>query len=194
MTIRKLFFLFWTTVVLGVVMAPVASFLIQLVLGPLEVKFVSILWAGVMTGVIAQMGFFAYMVFNMVAKGFIRNAFVYQVLQLLAVAAVLVQLYKVSAEKAGAPNPWMLPLLILGVGMIAAWFKVRATTSASWIPALFFMVIATVLEAIPSLEQNSFPMILLMVLILLVCNTWQIMQLHRLLEPAEENKQKSRTK
>ncbi|GGA53987.1 KinB-signaling pathway activation protein [Kroppenstedtia guangzhouensis] len=194
MTIRKMFFLFWTTVALGIVTAPLASLFVKLIYGSLGVGFTSILWAGVLFGVVAQMGFFAYLVFNMVAKGFIRNPYVYQALQLLAMAGVLIWLFQISAEKTGTPGPWILPSVILGVAWVAAWFKVKATTRASWIPALFFMVVATVLEAIPSLEQNSFPMILLMVLVLLVCNTWQMMQLHRLLESKEEDRQKSRTR
>ena len=193
MTIRKMFFLFWTTVVLGIVTAPVASLLVNWLFGSPGVSFISMLWAGVLYGVVAQMGFFAYLVFNMVAKGFIRNPYVYQTLQLLALVGVLVWLYQTSAAKTGTPGPWLLPLVILGLGLVAAWFKVKATSRASWIPAIFFMVAATVLEAIPSLEQNSFPMILMMVLVLLVCNMWQLMQLHRLLDHGAENKQKSRT-
>ncbi|MFD1395789.1 KinB-signaling pathway activation protein [Kroppenstedtia eburnea] len=193
MTIRKMFFLFWTTVALGIVTAPVASLFVIWVLGSPGVSFTSILWAGVMFGVVAQMGFFAYLVFNMVAKGFIRNPYIYQALQLLAMAGVLTWLYQISTRQTGTPGPWVLPLVILGVGVVAAWFKAKATSRASWIPALFFMVVATVLEAIPSLEQNSFPMILLMVLVLLICNAWQMMQLHRLLETGAGDKQKSRT-
>ncbi|PTX58220.1 KinB signaling pathway activation protein [Melghirimyces profundicolus] len=197
MTIRKLFFLFWTTLAVGTVTAPLAGLAVEGVFGPLGLDLVRRLWAGVMFGAVAQMGFFAYMVFNMVAKGFLRNPAVYQGMQLLLTLVILIQTWMVSGANSGTmqvgAGPWVLPLTIFFVGVVVAWFKARATQSSAFIPALFFMVAATVLEAIPSLEQRSFPMIMLMVLTLLACNAWQIMQLHRLLGSSEPSKQKSQT-
>ncbi|MDA8353941.1 MAG: KinB-signaling pathway activation protein [Firmicutes bacterium] len=198
MTIRKLFFLFWTTLAIGTVTAPVMGWVIQGVFGPLGLTSVRLLWAGVMFGAVAQMGFFAYMVFNMVAKGFIRNPRLYQGIQLILTVLILIRILDIPAETRGLDNtwliPWSLPVMILLFGLVVAWFKVKATQPAAFIPAIFFMVGTTVVEAIPALGQQSFPMILLMVMTLLVCNTWQIMQLHRLVGPtSEKGKQKSQT-
>ncbi|SMO79413.1 KinB-signaling pathway activation protein [Melghirimyces algeriensis] len=196
MTIRRMFFLFWTTLVLGTVTAPLVGFLVGGIVGSVGLDMISQLWAGIMYGAVAQMGFFCYLIFNMVAKGFIRNPYVYQAIQLFLTLAILWRTFGVSSGKSGfnGLGPWILPATILVVGLIVAWFKVKATHSMAFIPALFFMVSTTVLEAIPSLDQESLPIIMQMVLTLLVCNTWQVMQLHRLVAPiSEKSKQRSQT-
>ncbi|WP_169713774.1 KinB-signaling pathway activation protein [Paludifilum halophilum] len=208
MTIRKLFFLFWTTLAIGMVTAPVAGLLLQGLFGLAGLSFLSLLWAGVMFGAIAQMGFFAYMVFNMVFTGFIRNQRVYQGLQLVLALAILVNTFFMSlnrgGEEASAVSHLILPLTVLGAGLLVGYLKVKATQPKSFIPALFFMVAATMLEAVPSIEQKSLEMMMLMVLTLLMCNAWQVMQLHRLVgstprgnvndsrsQPEKKKKQKS---
>ncbi|SFS84115.1 KinB-signaling pathway activation protein [Marininema halotolerans] len=181
MTLRKLFFLFWTTCAIGTVTAPVIGFLLKVSGVGGELQIVSQLWAGVMFGAMAQMGFFAYMVFNMVFVGFIRDQRVYQFLQLMVTVLVLSSLVVIQKEHSLLER-LIVPATILLAGLIVGRFKVKATNSMSFIPTVFFMTAATSLEAIPSLEQ-SIPLILLMVISLLICNAWQIMQLHRLLDP-----------
>jgi KinB signaling pathway activation protein len=187
MTIRKLFFLFWTTLLLGTVAAPLVGYTLQLFFGPIGIDWIRMLWAGVMFGAIAQMGFFAYMVFNMVGKGFIRNPILYQGLQLTLTILVLFNSYSVPLRRGGVETTsvgshLVLPAILLIAALVVAWFKMKATNPYAFIPTVFFMVAATWLEALPSIEQESFEMIVFMVLTLLVCNTWQIMQLHRLVE------------
>ncbi|MDR6226917.1 KinB-signaling pathway activation protein [Desmospora profundinema] len=190
MTIRKLFFLFWTTLLLGTLAAPVAGFALQVFFGPIGIDFVRMLWAGVMFGAVAQMGFFAYMVFNMVGRGFIRNPYIYQSLQLGLTILVLINSFSITLRRGGEETAsfllhLILPAVILIAALVVAWFKMKATNPSAFIPTVFFMVAATWLEALPSIEQQSLEMILLMVLTLLVCNAWQIMQLHRLVEPMD---------
>ncbi|SDX58915.1 KinB signaling pathway activation protein [Marininema mesophilum] len=183
MTLRKLFFLFWTTCLIGTVTAPIIGLLLQVSNIGGELQIVSQLWAGVMFGAMAQMGFFAYMVFNMVFVGFIRNQRMYQALQLIVTVIVLLNLLMIQRDSTLEVGAWFIvPATILIAALIAAWFKVKATNRYSFIPALFFMTVATSLEAIPALKQ-SIPLILLMVITLLICNAWQLMQLHRLLDP-----------
>jgi KinB signaling pathway activation protein len=185
MTIRKLFFLFWTTLLIGGISAPVIGGILQELTGPIGLDIERQLWAGVMFGAVAQMGFFAYMVFNMVAVGFLRNQTVYQGLQLLLTLGALYQAAMWGWQKEDSPsllNTLILPGTLLIAGLMAAWFKQKATKPEAFVPTVFFMVTATMLEAIPSLEQRSIEMVLLMVCSLLVCNAWQIMQLHRLVK------------
>ncbi|GGE20690.1 KinB-signaling pathway activation protein [Marinithermofilum abyssi] len=185
MTIRKLFFLFWTTLLIGGMSAPVIGGILQQWTGPIGLDMERQLWAGVMFGAVAQMGFFAYMVFNMVAVGFLRNQAVYQGLQLLLTLGALYQAAMWGWQKGDGPsllNSLILPGMLLIAGLTAAWFKQKATKPEAFVPTVFFMVTATMLEAIPSLEQKSMEMVLFMVCSLLVCNAWQIMQLHRLVK------------
>lgn len=194
MTIRKLFFLFWTTLAVGTLTAPVAGLLLQLFFGPIGISFVHMLWAGLMFGAIAQMGFFAYMVFNMVARGFIRNPYLYQGIQLVMTVLVLANTFSITLRLGGREADafalhLIVPVLILAVALIVAWFKMRATNPMGFIPAVFFMVAATWLEALPSVEVKSLELIILMILTLQACNAWQIMQLHRLLEPEKGRQQ-----
>jgi KinB signaling pathway activation protein len=84
----------------------------------------------------------------------------------------------------------IIPLLIFGAGVVVAWLKVKWTNSKAFIPTIFFMVIATVLEAIPSLNSKAggIPLAIILhnVLILLACNAWQILQLHRWVQPQKK--------
>ena len=48
-------------------------------------------------------------------------------------------------------------------------------------PALFFMVVVTILEWVPALRINDTDWLYLMVIPLLLCNAYQLLILHRLI-------------
>jgi KinB signaling pathway activation protein len=81
----------------------------------------------------------------------------------------------------------------VAAGTFVAWLKMRWTNPGALIPTLFFMVAATTLEAIPSINSKAgeLPVIFIFftILVLLICNAWQILQLHRWVK--KENKKAS---
>jgi KinB signaling pathway activation protein len=79
---------------------------------------------------------------------------------------------------------------VLIIALTVAYVKVRMTNRTALIPTLFFMVVATIMEAGPSLKQAPLVMVFFMVLTLMVCNAWQILQLHRLVTPTGRPREK----
>ncbi|KHF28867.1 hypothetical protein LR68_02251 [Anoxybacillus sp. BCO1] len=57
----------------------------------------------------------------------------------------------------------------------------RETNKEAFIPALFFMVVVTVIEWFPVLRINEENWLYLMLFPLLICNAYQLLMLHRLL-------------
>ena len=64
MTIRNWLFLFVTTLALGGVAALLIGFLLELFMGEMGLDLSQRLLAGLLFGAVAQMGFFAYLIFK----------------------------------------------------------------------------------------------------------------------------------
>jgi KinB signaling pathway activation protein len=66
-------------------------------------------------------------------------------------------------------------------GAIVAYIKSKETNKKAFVPALFFMVVVTILEWVPALRINDTDWLYLMVIPLLLCNSYQLLVLHRLI-------------
>lgn len=185
MTIRKAIYLFWTTIVIGAVVSLLAGFVLNLLTDSDGIGWLGDLGGGIMFGAVAQMGFFAYMIFNWLGASFLRNRKLFLGLQVLlmvfVLSAVLYSRYTLYGENSVATY-LAAPLLVLLVAIVVAKIKVSQTNSQAWIPTLFFMIVATMLEAGPAIKQPNLGMLLWMVVTLLACNAWQVLQLHRLVD------------
>ena len=74
-------------------------------------------------------------------------------------------------------------------GVITAWQKAKQTNKDAFVPALFFMIVITVIEWMPTLRVNEKSWLYLMLIPLLVCNAYQLLILHKLNDaPALEKK------
>jgi KinB signaling pathway activation protein len=195
MTLRKWFYLFWTTMVWGAVGAVVVGGVLNGVAGPLGLDIKKQLFAGLMFAAVAELGFFAYLMFNWLGNGFFRDPFWFRLIQVLLTVLVLVDLAYLRIVKFGdVGGIWPqlgLPIIVLILAWIVAYVKVRLTNRTAFIPTLFFMVVATIMEAGPSLKQAPLVMVFFMVLTLMVCNAWQILQLHRLVAPTDRSGEKA---
>jgi KinB signaling pathway activation protein len=78
-----------------------------------------------------------------------------------------------------------IALFIFIVSCIVAKIKADQTNKDAFIPALFFMVVVTVVEWFPVLRVNDNNWLLLMLIPLLLCNTYQLLMLHKLNERSE---------
>ncbi|OPH50049.1 KinB signaling pathway activation protein [Paenibacillus ferrarius] len=194
MTLRKWFHLFWTTLLLGMVVSIVIGLLLQYsdkefsVMGLSAVGFnvLNMLLGGATISVLSQMGFFAYLIVRFIAVGIIRSKTVWDLLQLAVVIVVLfdlVYLRMTNFEGTGSVFSYIvLPILILIISLGVAYWKVKMTNRNAFIPTLFFMCAVTVLEAVPALKLDNAASSFFMLAPLLVCNAWQILILHKILD------------
>lgn len=194
LTLKKWSYLFFSTFILG----GVIGILTGIVIGNTSFKngfgdfFVGIsenFLAGLMFSIISQMGFFAYLTLNYMIKSVIRSRIMWEVLQGILILVAFADLAYLRYEffgKGGSVVPFiLLPLVVLVISVIVAFFKVKATNQTAWIPTIFFMFVVTILEWIPALKVDNLKSVLFMLVPLLLCNTWQIMQLHRLVQKKE---------
>jgi KinB signaling pathway activation protein len=205
MTLKKLLYWFWTTLLVGSVSALVLGFTLEMatgkdLFGPIPKQLILSLTLGAVT----ELGFFSYLVFNWLAKGLFRNKRAYDFCMLALVVLVMGDLVYFNLSKYNGESLWMHllpPFLVLLAGMIVAGLKAKLTQKSAYVPTLFFMVVATVMEAVPSFNAKAgeIPLLLILhtVLVLLICNAWQILQLHRLVSvgtvpPVDQTKNTSR--
>ncbi|MFP3441324.1 KinB-signaling pathway activation protein, partial [Pantoea sp. SIMBA_133] len=64
--------------------------------------------------------------------------------------------YEVFAEAGESVISYILiALFLLAVGLVTAYVKQKETNKQAFIPALFFIVVVTILEWIPGLQSND---------------------------------------
>jgi KinB signaling pathway activation protein len=140
---------------------------------------------GFIFSVISQMGFFAYLTIHRFGLGMFRSASLWNSVQVVLILFVLFDLvyfrYQVFAGKGESIVGYILvALFILVVGLAVAYVKSVQTNRGAFIPALFFMVVVTVIEWFPVLRINDKDWLYLMLLPLLICNAYQLLILHKL--------------
>lgn len=194
LSIRKWFYLFWTTLLIGAGGAVIAGLVLQAVNGRIDFKstldlmlYPLILFGyGMLVSVYSQLGFFAYLILNYMGIGvFPRKA--WQYIQLvLAVLAVLelVFLRSVVGGERGLASDLILGIMILLTAVAVTYFKVRSTNLSAWIPTFFFMTAITIVETVGVLRIGVESATVFIIVPLIACNAFQILMLHRVLKPS----------
>lgn len=194
MTLRKWFHLFWTTLLLGMVVSIAIGLILQYsdkefsVMGLSAVGFnvVNMLLGGATISVLSQMGFFAYLIVRFIVAGIIRSKTVWDLIQLAVVIVVLFDLVYLRITNfegtASVLSYLVLPAILLFISVAVAFWKVKMTNRNAFIPTLFFMCAVTALEAVPAIKLDNAASSLFMLAPLLVCNAWQILILHKILD------------
>lgn len=146
-----------------------------------------LLGVGFIFSVISQMGFFAYLTVHRFGMGIFRSATLWNAVQVFLVAFVLfdfVYLRSTFLEKgiASTAHDILIAAVIFVAGAIVAYIKSRETNRQAFIPALFFMVVVTIVEWIPALRVNDHDWLYLMAVPLFICNAYQLLILHRLIK------------
>ena len=196
MNSRKWVRLFLTTLLLG----GISTILIGFILGwdkyaeffqnfdGKEILMISfwLLGVGFIFSVISQMGFFAYLTVHRFGLGMFRSSSLWNAVQLFFIAFVLFDfVYLRSVLVANGDVSFGNNILVAGIlflfGVIVAYIKSKETNKKAFIPALFFMVVVTILEWVPALRINDTDWLYLMVIPLLLCNAYQLLILHRLI-------------
>jgi KinB signaling pathway activation protein len=199
MRLKNWLFLFWTTLLIGVIAAVGTG--IYMEFGQLEydstadwfIGLIGKLGAGLMFSLIAQMGFFAYLTIHYFALILFKAKWVWQTAQVIIVAIVFVDLAYfrqfLNADKiVDADNYFILPGVLLILSILVAVWKSKLTNLTAFVPTVFFMFVFTSLEAFPAIRLDNELSIQLMTGTLLICNAWQILQLHRLVSKKADQK------
>lgn len=189
MNLRKYGWLFGTTLLVGAIGGIVSGFVLgreQLFGGSVGNFFMALLMnalIGLTISVVAQMGFFAYMMINYLALSFLKSGSLWKSIQVfLILFAFFDMVYLRYTANLRGPSVWSYlaePIALLIVAIITAYAKVKLTNKSAWIPTVFFLFVVTAIEWIPGLRQNAGSAIFMGVP-LLFCNIWQVLHLQRL--------------
>jgi KinB signaling pathway activation protein len=192
---RKWVRLFLTTLAIGGITAAIIGIIFnwgeyQKLLLQLDiVEFLAVLiWhigVGFIFSVVSQAGFFAYLTIHRFGLGIFRSASLWNAVQMVLILLVLFDLvyfrYQAFAAKGESVVSYILvALFILAIGLVVAYIKSAQTNKGAFVPALFFMVVVTVIEWFPVLRINDRDWLYLMLFPLLVCNAYQLLILHKL--------------
>lgn len=157
-----------------------------------DIKIVEILsvliWLivmGFLFSVISQMGFFAYLTVHRFGLGIFKSVSLWNGVQAVLIIFVLFDLVYLRYQSFAKSGDSILPYIgvaafLLAVSLLVAWIKAKETNKEAFIPALFFMIVVTVIEWVPVLRVNEHSWFYLMLFALLVCNAYQILILHKL--------------
>ncbi|WP_147535642.1 KinB-signaling pathway activation protein [Bacillus marasmi] len=197
MNSRNLVKLFFSTLLIGALTTGVVGFVVRWeefapsfanfeMLEILSVLF-WLIGIGFIFSLVSQMGFFAYLTVHRFGLGMFRSAKLWNAVQIILIGFVLFDLvylrYIFFAEKGESYFSYIaLAVFVFIVGLIFAWQKAKQTNKEAFIPALFFMVVITIIEWMPVLRVNEHSWLYLMLIPLLACNAYQLLVLHKLNE------------
>jgi KinB signaling pathway activation protein len=147
---------------------------------------------GLIFSVVSQMGFFAYLTVHRFGLGIFRS--LWNGAQIVLVLFVLFDIiYFRYKAFGGGITPYVIDALILVVAALGiAYIKAKQTNKDAFIPAVFFMVVVTVIEWVPVLRVNDDSWVHLMLFPLLICNAYQLLILHKLNQKSALEKKPSK--
>lgn len=183
MTLKKWFFIFWSTMAVGAGVCMIEGLIMLLTdqeFGFLGFKatgfnLIMMFLAGIMIGAFSQMGFFAYLTLNYIALSVFRQKYLWNALQgYTTLFGVFFLGYILYQDRTNDWFFWVMPLILLIMSFGAALLKVKQTKRAAFIPTLFLMFVITAIEAYPALQgETNVTTVIFMVLPLFACNFYQ---------------------
>ncbi|WP_152657649.1 KinB-signaling pathway activation protein [Oceanobacillus sp. CFH 90083] len=196
---------FWKAFWLGGLAGLIASFFIRpeeylTYMSPFDLLellgvFLFFLVLGLTFAAISMTGFFAYLFVNRMGLNLFKGY--WPLVQVGLIVFILFDLIYFPYRAAGGDVAiyWfiLIAAAMLVIGWIVAKLKTKETNSTAFIPALFFMIVFTTVEWVPGLMVDGTDYAWLMVIPLLVCNTYQILTLHRLPFVEKERKQEQKS-
>ena len=157
--------------------------------------FIWLLGMGFLFSLISQLGFFAYLTVHRFGLGIFKSISLWNGVQVVLILFALYDLvdwrYTKFAEKGDTLYSFAVPAIILVlVGLLIAWLKMKQTNREAFIPALFVMIVVTLVEWVPAIKVNERSWLYLMMLALMACNAYQLLILHKLNAKSVEERQK----
>jgi len=153
--------------------------------------FFWLIGVGLIFSIISQMGFFAYLTVHRFGLGIFKGLWnpIQIVLILFALFDLVYFRYKAFAGGEDSMLPYIgVAAFLLIVALVVAAIKAKQTNQHAFIPAVFFMVVVTAIEWVPVLRVNEESWLYLMLFPLLVCNTYQLLILHKLNEDSQKQR------
>ncbi|MFD5853990.1 KinB-signaling pathway activation protein [Cytobacillus pseudoceanisediminis] len=153
--------------------------------------FFWLIGVGLIFSIISQMGFFAYLTVHRFGLGIFKGLWnpIQIVLILFALFDLVYFRYKAFAGGEDSMLPYIgVAAFLLIVALVVAAIKAKQTNQHAFIPAVFFMVVVTAIEWVPVLRVNEESWLYLMLFPLLVCNTYQLLTLHKLNEDSQKQR------
>ncbi|WP_275100799.1 KinB-signaling pathway activation protein [Paenibacillus dendritiformis] len=192
---KKWFYLFWTTLLIGGGITLVMGLSLQIIQGEFQnfngpmdgvLNVVQLILSGFTVSVYSQMGFFAYLTLNFIAIGLFKKTWPYIQVALTVIALLDLMFLRMlladnGSQRGGdAMNDILLGLAVLAVALIVGYFKVKATNRTAFIPTLFFMIAITTVETLSALNISGIAT-WYVYLPLAACNAYQVLMLNRIL-------------
>lgn len=194
--------LFLSTLLVGGVATSIIGFLLKweeykelfIAFDVLEILSV-LFWlfgVGLIFSVISQMGFFAYLTIHRFGLGIFKSTSLWNIAQLILIIFVIFDLvyfrYQLFSKENEALTSYVLIAgYVLIVGLIVAYMKRKNTNKEAFVPALFFMIVVTVIEWFPALRVNEEDWLLLMLIPIQICNAYQLLMLPKFLQQKRVN-------
>jgi KinB signaling pathway activation protein len=188
LNLRKWMRLFGMTIVIGALAAMVAGAALKASDpgyrdGGWTFNLLMMALGGLTFGAFAHMGFFAYLTLNYIARSIFKRPYLWVALQGFITVFVLAEIaYWTSMGNFPKSAFWAVPLALLLVSVLVSWKKASETSSGAWIPSLFYLIAVTAIEAIPGFQEGRLTSLVFMLAPLFVCNAYQILMLHRILD------------
>jgi len=191
LNLRKWMSLFGTSILIGSAAAVIVGAALQLM--DLEFRDVGakgwlynlfmMALAGLSFGAFAHMGFFAYLMLNYISRSIFKRPYLWVATQGFVTVFVLVEIvYWTYGSDFPAATFWALPLALTAAAAVVAWRKAHETTAGAYIPTMFFMIAVTSVEALPSFRSENIASLIFYLIPLFICNAYQILKLHRILD------------
>lgn len=199
MNSRKLVQMFFKTLFIGGLVGLITSFFVMSgeyaqYLNPIDFKellgvTLFFLGYGLVFTVVSQTGFFAYLFINQYGGSLFKG--LWPTVQLLFVMLVVAALIYVPPKDQITLGTYIiLAVIIVIVGAIVGYIKVKQTNFTALIPALFLMIVMTVLEWTPVLRGGDFQYMVLVLPTLLGANVYQLITLHYVTKIDEEHQKR----
>ncbi|GIP41460.1 KinB-signaling pathway activation protein [Paenibacillus sp. J31TS4] len=202
MTLKKLLHWIWTTLAIGTLASLVLgifliayseefSFLEVSAAGFNVETIIFVILGGATISVLSQMGFFSYLVLRYIAIGIFKSRLLWDILQVMLILItffdfIYLRYTNFKVEGQNVIDFSLVPVVLLFLSLAVTYWKVKETNKSAFISTLFFLFVATTIEAVPALKLNSISSDLFMLTPLFVCNAWQIMLLHRIVGNKKE--------
>lgn len=188
MNIRKWLYLFCTSLLIGAVASIVVGIYFQATDPELSLSdptlYIFNAGVGFTFSALSQMGFFAYLTLQYIARAMIRRKMIWTTLQWIIIVIAFVDLIILRTTFLSGHEDMLqytiFPLALFICALIVAIWKKELTNSSAFTPTLFFMFVATALECVPALQEQNAASTITMAIPLVLCNAWQILNLHRL--------------
>lgn len=204
MTSRNWVRLFMTTLVIGGLTTAIVGFIVRWSeFQPYFTEFKimdilsTIIWLigmGFLFSLVSQLGFFAYLTVHRFGLGIFKTVGLWNSVQVVLILFGLFDLiylrYENFAHSGDSIIPYFGPaIILLVIGLVVAWYKMKMTNREAFIPALFVMTVVTLVEWVPALKVDDRSWLYLMLFGLLACNAYQLLILHKLNAQSVQDRQ-----